>query len=272
MKMRILALFSLVFCFACSAKTQTSANLTPSDTLASEPLPADTLPPFLLPGETPRMLILGDSHMKGWFGEYFHGGLQKLQQYDILSIAIGGAGTKNFTIRLKNVCCGYKIRKTLATDTLKDGAKVAYIENQDKASDGYVGIPWNGQLSAVLADYKPHIVVIALGANNVNAHQDLMDILHAYQPDIPYIWVGPFKRQDVESRYASIKKSMKNNPGGFLVRSDDILGHDTLTLAHFVGKTAKRWADKVIERMHEFLDPMFIENKEEEPLAPEPER
>lgn len=202
--------------------------------------------------ETKRLLILGDSHLKGWFGEYLHIGLHNTGKFDIMSIGIGGAGSKNFVLPLQNRCCGYKIRISNAGEVITD--KVRVIERAEQPTQGYIAKDYSGRLDSLLFKWKPDAVVIALGSNYINAHQDLINILKTYKSDIPFVWVGPFLRKNVAVRYQAIEKVMKDNPWGLLVRSDDIVGNDTLSSAHYVGKTARYWANTVVERMEPYLD------------------
>jgi hypothetical protein len=199
-----------------------------------------------------NLLILGDSHLKGYFGEFLHKRLHEAGKYNILSIGIGGAGSKNFVLQLQNKCCGYKIRISMAGEVIEGQIRVT------ERSEKYTGYPiakeYGSDLDSVLLKWKPDAVIIALGSNYVNAHQELMDILENYQLDIPYVWVGPFLRKNVAIRYTAIEKVLRDNPHGFLVRSDDVVGHDTLSSAHFVGKTAQKWADTVVKRMTPYLE------------------
>lgn len=200
-----------------------------------------------------NLLILGDSHLKGYFGEFLHHKLHDYGRYNILSVGIGGAGSKNFVIALQNKCCGYKVRVSTAGEVISDKG-IRVLERMEKPTSGVILKDYAGSLDTLLARWKPDAVVIALGSNYINAHQELIDHLEKYQPNIPFVWVGPFKRKNVEVRYQAITRVMKDNPQGFLVRSDDIVGHDTLSSAHFVGKTAQKWAYTVAERMVPYLD------------------
>lgn len=207
-----------------------------------------------------NILILGDSHFVGHFGEYVHTNLHEMERYDILSVAISGAGTKHFTLTLKNFCCGYKIRQSCA-GILPENEKspIHIIEKSGTGTNGIVGKIWKGHTDELLNYWKPDIIVFSLGSNNVNAHQDLVDIVRTYKADIPIIWIGPFKRKGNSERYRLIEKTVDANTDIHLVRSDDILGHDTITMAHFYGKTAKNWANKVTERMKPILLKLVLE-------------
>jgi len=196
-----------------------------------------------------NVLILGDSHFVGHFGEYVHKGLHQTNRYDVFSIAISGAGSKHFTLTLKNFCCGYKIRYSCAGKDSTKKESVLIIEKSSAGDNCIVGKTWKGNLPKMISDWKPDIVVFSLGSNNVNAHQALVDIIRTYQPEIPIIWIGPFKRKGNADRYKLIEKTVNENANMHLVRSDDIIGHDTITMAHYYGKAAQKWANKVTDRM-----------------------
>lgn len=200
-----------------------------------------------------NLLILGDSHMMGHFGEYIHRKLHETGKYDILSIGIGGAGSKHYTLRMTNFCCGYKVRMTCCTDQICQQCTIPIFERSNIVTQKPILRNVGSKLIQVLNFWQPDVVIIALGSNYSNAHQELLSILYGFNSQMPYVWVGPFRRMNVAARYQAIEKGMATNPNGFLVRSDDIVGHDTITSAHFTGKTARAWAYTVVERMEPFL-------------------
>ncbi len=215
----------------------------------------------MVPGFSIRnVLILGDSHFVGTFGEHVHKNLHATNKYDVLSIAISGAGSKHFTLTLKNFCCGYKIRYSCAgLGENNEGSEVEILEKSSSGTNGLVGKTWKGKLPALMSYWMPDLVIFSLGSNNVNSHQDLVDIVRAYYEALPIIWIGPFKRKGNDDRYKLIEKTVKANDNMHLVRSDDILGHDTITMMHYYGKTAQKWANKVTERMNPILLELFGE-------------
>ena len=209
---------------------------------------------FILPSfAIKNLLILGDSHFVGHFGEYVHKNLHETDKYDILSIAISGAGSKHFTMTLKNFCCGYKIRQSCAGKGDGSKSEVIILEKSSSGTNGIIGKNWKGKLPAMISFWMPDIVIFSLGSNNVNSHQALIDIVRSYHYTIPIIWIGPFKRKGNSERYRLIERTVNENENVHLVRSDDILGHDTITMAHYYGKTALKWANKVTERMKPIL-------------------
>lgn len=195
-----------------------------------------------------QMLILGDSHLNGEFGEYLQKKLHDSKNFDIYSIAIGGAGSRHFTMTLRNHCCGYRIRESCYGETYGPKDRIRTLEKASTGTNELVAKAHKGQLKNVLAYLNPDIVVIALGNNYVNDHQTLVNLIKAQSAGTQIIWVGPMLRMNLSQRMAAIQQVVKKN-SLFLVRSDDILGSDTLTSGHFYGKTAQNWANKVAERM-----------------------
>jgi hypothetical protein len=61
------------------------------------------------------------------------------------------------------------------------------------------------------------------------------------------------RRSNIEMRLYAINQLIKKYPEINFVPSEDIIGHDTITSAHYAGKPAKRWADEVIKRMEKFF-------------------
>lgn len=200
---------------------------------------------------SPSVLILGDSHLMGQFGENLHKNIHSLNIFDIMSISIGGAGSATYIYPLKNSCCGYSIRESLKDEDILD--RVRRVEQCNYKSDEIVGKEYDGRLSNFVKEIMPEVVVIALGNNFNNSHQNLIDIIHGENPNSEIIWIGPMKRENLDKRIRAINKVVKDN-SLFFVRSDDVIGSDTLTTAHFFGSEAKRWADTVFGRMRPVLE------------------
>ena len=209
--------------------------------------------------EKKSLLVLGDSHMKGYFGEFFHKRLHNEGKYFILSIGIGGAGTKTFVSNLKNTCCGYRVRYTSPDRKIGEKEWIPVLESAEAPTNANILKVYGSYLISVLKLFKPDVVIIALGSNYYNAHQELLNIIDTYKPSLPFVWVGPFNRLNVDVRYRAIERALENKPNGILVRSDDIVGNDTLAHAHYVGKTARYWAYTVVERMKPFLDSVLVD-------------
>ena len=210
--------------------------------------------------QTPKpVLILGDSFLKGHFGEFLQKKMHEAGTYDILSIAIGGAGSKTFTTTMKNLCCGYRVRQSFAGKPLIEtksvwGSKVPVIEGAEAVTNGLVMKSQEGSLGNVLNFWKPQAVILVLGANFINAHEDLLKIIFAYNDSIPLIWIGPFEKNTSAGRYALINKAIKNKPNCFLVRSDEVVEKMGIPASHFFGTTAKKLAENIFEKFSPFLE------------------
>ena len=213
-----------------------------------------------LPAGTRRVLILGDSHMKGTFGYQIHKAMHLRGKYDILSFGVGGAGTREYTMKaIRDWCCGYKLRRSWPRSASGKTFRHELVEYAGKRTRKVIGVEYDGSLKKVLQMFKPHAVVLILGGNATNRHQKLMDMLKADAPDAALVWVGPFKRKWYKSRYRTIKRVLKVNKRGFLVHSDDIptLGNEELVSTHFGKKKAWLWANTAAERMDPYLKAHF---------------
>lgn len=203
--------------------------------------------------EIKQILILGDSHLNGEFGELLQKKIHGIGMYDILSIAIGGAGSLHFTIPLKNFCCGYKIRESCHFEYFGPYSTCRVIESQNILTNQLIGKGYQGKLSNFLIAYKPAYIIICLGSNNINAHQELVNMIRKYLPDTKIIWVGPFRRKMLNERLIPILKIIEKNQNMYFIPSHDVVGNDTLSSTHFSGKTAIKWASKITERLDTLL-------------------
>ena len=190
--------------------------------------------------------------MAGHFGEEFQQEITENGNFDILSIAIGGAGSRNYTMTMRNNCCGYIIRETHFLENYEDEKRIRTVEYGPAISGKIVGKKYEGKLQNVFLHFDPHIVIISLGHNYINDHQNLIDIIQEYNPNIQIVWVGPMLNRDIQAQMYSILQVVQENDI-FLVRSDDIVGSDTAGCLHLGGRTVERWSEKVVERMQNIL-------------------
>ncbi|MCS6979743.1 MAG: SGNH/GDSL hydrolase family protein [Flavobacteriales bacterium] len=198
-------------------------------------------------------LILGDSHTVGDFGEYLHRQIHALGRYDVLSLGLGGAGSYHYTVPLKNFCCGFRLRESCRGESLPKNQKVRVLEEGFGASQEYVLPGFGSRLERWVEAYRPELIIVALGSNFTNAHSQLLKLLRSANPQARIVWVAPFRRTDYEKRLALIEAAARRDGGTIVIRSDDILGHDTLKTAHFSGTLARRWAAAIAERLKEQL-------------------
>lgn len=203
--------------------------------------------------QAPKVFIIGDSHLVGDFGEYLHRKIHRLDRFDIISLGIGGAGTMHYTQTLKNFCCGYKIRESRKGEVIPDKSRVRVLERSGVYTGEMILKNYDGKLGNYLKALLPDYLIIALGSNYTNAHDNLVKIIRDNSPSTRIIWVGPFRRSRFSERIDPIIRTTSKYEIP-LVRSDDVVGNDTLTSAHFYGRTALRWAEKVSERLKPYLE------------------
>jgi hypothetical protein len=205
------------------------------------------------------VLILGDSFLKGHFGEYLHQSMHNSGNYHILSIAIGGAGSKTFLPPMRNLCCGYRVRQSFAGDTLKMSKtgkipKVPVIESAERPTQAFVMKNFDGNLQLIMDAYKTDAVVLVMGENYLNAHEELLQLLKAKSWQLPIIWVGPFDSGTSTKRYNLIKNALNNVPHSILIQSDSIANNLKIAPAHFYGLSAKKLAESVFRHFEPFLN------------------
>ena len=208
-----------------------------------------------------QLMILGDSHMVGYWGEYFHRKLHESGRFNIFNVAIGGAGSLHFTQRkLINHCCGYKIRRTWVGDVFEEKEEVRRIEMSSVGDKSGVGAYWNYRLDSMVAYWQPEIVLIALGSNRIDAHEELIELIRRPCPRSRILWLSPFNRLGLEVRLNSIRQCIEGNSYCTMVRMDDLAGHDTLLTFHLGSYAARKVAAKSAERVLPMLiDGLFIE-------------
>ncbi|MDD2411847.1 MAG: hypothetical protein RBS19_11360 [Bacteroidales bacterium] len=203
--------------------------------------------------KVPRILMLGDSHLMGPFGEHLQRAIHNTEKFDILSISIGGAGSKTYTYKMTNNCCGYAIRESLHDEVIPPKKSLRYLEYNSVRNEDVVSKKHNGKLSKVISDLQPDIVLIALGSNVINDHQGLINIIRDNSQNCEIVWIGPMRRSGLTHRIKAIQNTVdKNNI--FFVRSDDVVGHDTITTTHFYGKESRLWANTIFDRIKPLLD------------------
>jgi hypothetical protein len=212
------------------------------------------------------ILILGDSNLKGSFGDYLQKKIHETGKYDVLSIAIGGAGSKTFLPPMKNLCCGYRVRQTCAGVALVKSKKtketqIPILERAEQPTAGVVMKWFGGNLITVMNTWKPDEVILVLGTNYLNAHEELLKIIRSYNNSIPIIWVGPFDSSNSAGRYALIEKALKEKSDCFLVKSDSIVDKLGIVPTHFQGVEAKKIAEAVFKQIEPFLNTSLMVQK-----------
>ncbi len=213
------------------------------------------------------ILILGDSYLKGHFGFFLQKEIHDSGQYDVLSIAIGGAGSETFLPPMKNSCCGYRVRQSCANINLEktkniEEVEIPILEKAESPTNKVVMQLYGGDLSAIMNTYKPLAVILVLGANKINAHEELLKLIKSYDINIPIVWIGPFNSKISAGRYASIKRAISNQSNCLLVQSDSIVDKLKLVPEHFYGNDAKKLAKAIYKQFEAFLDSSICRNYE----------
>ncbi len=183
-----------------------------------------------------RFLVLGDSHMMGEYGLHLMEELSRFGQ--VLSIAVGGAGSRDFSRgRLWDVCCGYDIRKKGRFDPAVRKVELGRRRFQIAYSR------YNGSLTAVVYDYRPTAIVLHLGNNQSDEHQALLDELRRTS-GAPVFWIGVIQCDGSRSVNRRIQAVVARNPNVFYVPNDDLsyLRIQRKCDYHFGGELARRWA------------------------------
>ncbi|MDF1549037.1 MAG: hypothetical protein P1P88_14530 [Bacteroidales bacterium] len=213
------------------------------------------------------ILILGDSNLKGHFGAFLQKEIHDSCKVDVLSIAIGGAGSKTFLPPMKNSCCGYRVRQSNTNIELEKAKKnteikIPILEKSEKATNCTVMGQYEGNLLSIMNVYKPLAVILVLGTNYLNAHDELLALIKSYDNNIPIVWIGPFDKKTSTGRYTLIKEALKNQTNCMLVPSDSIVDKLGLTPDHFYGTEAKKLAKVISAQFRPFLDISINQNNQ----------
>jgi len=182
-KIKSFCLFFALFLASCSSTQQVPAERSIS-----------SVKPFIL--------ILGDSNLVGSFGDVLHRSIAGWKDADVMSIAIGGGNASYYNRTMKNLCCGYKVRFSK-----KGSTEVKVSSASNKKNSAVIAPEYNGNLTALLNDKKPTMVVIALGSNadSLPNHKTLLAKISNYNPNIPVYWVGPPADPKISSTKANAK-------------------------------------------------------------------
>ena len=205
--------------------------------------------------KTLHILMLGDSHMVGYFGEHLQRYLHQKGRFHILSVAIGGAGSYTFTKPvLTNTCCGYRIRRTWADDSIGYNSPVRMVAGTLKADQKPLGSTWNKNLDSLLNYWQPDLVVIELGNNRIDNHLGLIQKIRKYRPHSAIFWVSPFLRSGLLSRVSGIQKVLYQVPNALMVPAWDLAGHDTLGSFHMPSAKARKASERLAARICDSLN------------------
>ncbi len=206
------------------------------------------------PRKTTHVLMLGDSHMVGYFGEHLQRNLHQLGSFHILSVAIGGAGSQTFTsAELKNTCCGYRIRRTWADDSIGYSSPVRIVVGTLHPDFRPLGRTWNKNVDSLMVYWQPDLVIVELGNNRIDNHSGLLQKIRKHKPHIPIYWISPFLRPGLQNRIAGIQKALKVDGNAFMIPAWDLAGHDTLSTFHMSSNRARRASERLARRICDTL-------------------
>jgi hypothetical protein len=193
-----------------------------------------------------QLLLIGDSNLVGFFGDHLHREIQNLNKFNVYSIAIGGAGTRYFTqTTMRNLCCGYKIRKSFI------GQKnFLLVESTYKKNKTVVAKKYGGNFMTILKELDVDVLLIALGANYGNQDRErFFKKVLSFKKDIPIIWIGPPSQKKINYIENDIKSDTKPFNVKFISCKTKAIGN------HQSNKSAKKWTDRVMME----LKPELIE-------------
>jgi len=201
-----------------------------------------------------HVLMLGDSHMVGYFGEHLQRYLHQKGSFHILSVAIGGAGSYTFVAPvLKNNCCGFRIRRTWADDSIGFNSPIRVVSGSLVASKKDIGASWSRNLDSLLSYWQPDLIVVELGNNRIDNHLGLIQKIRANRPNSLIYWVSPFLRPNLSARVAGIQSALKQDRNALLIKAWDLAGHDTLSSFHMSSAKARKASERLASRICDTL-------------------
>jgi hypothetical protein len=158
---------------------------------------------------------------------------------------------------VRQTCAGVALVKSKKTKE----TKVPILERAEKPAAGLVMKWYGGNLLSVMNTWKPNAVILVLGENYLNAHEELLKMIKSYNRNIPIIWVGPFDKSNSTIRYTLIERALKEKSDCLLVKSDSIVNKLGIVPAHFYGTTAKKLAEAIFAQFEPFLNSSFTIEK-----------
>jgi len=201
-----------------------------------------------------NVLMLGDSHMLGYFGEHLQRHLHQKGRFHILSVAIGGAGSYTFAAPvLKNNCCGFGIRRSWADDSIGYNSPIRVVSSNQLATQKAIGNSWSRNLDSLLLYWQPDLIVVELGNNRLDNHRGLIQKIRTVCPYSPIYWVSPFLRLEFNARLAGIQTAVKQDRNTLLIKAWDLAGHDTLSSFHMTSGKARKASERLANRICDTL-------------------
>lgn len=237
-----LALVALAFvvaaCAAPRGHRERSAAPEPAD--AAAPIAREAPPD----AAAPTILLLGDSHTYGAFGQRLHERLAAMGGHAVVSEAAGGATTDTYLEERPEALVGYRVRET------------ARGERAPRELVSRLRAPIE-PLEALLARYDPEIVVVALGTNRPRAPvaESCSAFLERVVRGRPrrVFWIGPPAVGGDRSAaiVATLRAAVEKVPGATFIDGSAFNASTPLPPdnPHFGPLEARRWADAVFAQM-----------------------
>lgn len=192
----------------------------------------------------PTILVLGDSHTYGQFGQRLHERLAARGTHAVVSQAAGGATTETYLEAQPEALVGYRMRETTRGERAPR-----------ETAHGLHGplVP----LDALLAKHDPEIVVVALGTNRPRAPvtDSGESLLRRLVRDRvrQIVWIGPpaIGPDRSEALVASLEAAVHRFPSATFIDSRRFNDAAPLPPAnpHFGPDDARRWADVTFTQM-----------------------
>jgi hypothetical protein len=197
------------------------------------------------PERAPTILLIGDSHTYGAFGQRLHELLAGIGRYAVVSEAAGGATTETYLQERPEAVVGYRVRESAAG------------EGGPRETVSRVRSPMH-PLDGLLAAHDPEVVVVALGTNHprvpvTQSCEAFMQHLMRDRPKRRVFWIGPpaVGADRSAARVTSIRAALEKFPGAMFIDSTTFNAKAPLPAdnPHFGLDDARRWAETTFAKM-----------------------
>lgn len=185
------------------------------------------------------VLIVGDSHMYGEFGQTLH---KRVAQHkkDVTSYSVCGATSFSYLKRW-TTSCGYVVRET---KSIGEEPQRVFVRSIYKAPSIY----------KIVEKVKPDIVIVVLGTNNTLTDKSTEKILKKF---VSYLlnnstkvyWVGPLSYKEKTDEIHKITLSNLQRVTYIDSRPHNKSKPLSLKQPHVYGKEAKKWAEWTFKQM-----------------------
>lgn len=229
-------LAALVLLFCASTSHGESKNNTPSPTLSS-PNPQEE-----------RILILGDSHATGAFGQSLHQHLANLMRYHVYSYALCAATFETFLQPTPRTHCGHMERSSHPKSR-----EVALVVNKPYPNHSVANT-----LDEHLTRFEPTVVVAEIGMNmGLLSEKELALALQHFITYLEtkgikkFVLIGPPTYYQANHIEAGFKLGLASSPFGDYISSLDFNRNFPVSakLLHLPESRARKWGTFAFERL-----------------------